>query len=42
MQITVYQNRQAIQTDNEVYGTQNENNVTTLEIEVPEKYEHWN
>lgn len=42
MNIKVYQNRETHQIDNEVYGTQNENKVTTLKIEVPEEYENWN
>lgn len=42
MNIKVYKNREAHQIDNDVYGTQNENNVTELKIEVPEQYENWN
>lgn len=42
MNIKVYQNRDTHQIDNDVYGTQNENNVTELKIEVPEQYENWN
>ena len=42
MNIKVYTNRQAIPLDNDVFGTQNENKVTTLKIEVPEQYENWN
>lgn len=42
MEIKVYKNRQTIQTDNDVFGTQNENNITTLKIEVPEQYRDWN
>lgn len=42
MNIKVYQNRETHQIDNDVYGTQNENKVTTLKIEVPEEYENWN
>lgn len=42
MNIKVYLNRETHQIDNEVYGTQNENKVTTLKIEVPEEYENWN
>lgn len=42
MNIKVYKNREAHQIDNDVYGTQNENNITVLKIEVPEQYENWN
>lgn len=42
MNIKVYKDRQVLQLDNDVYGTQNENNVTVLKIEVPEQYANWN
>ena len=42
MNIKIYKDRDAIQLDNDVFGTQNENEVTTLKIEVPEEYENWN
>lgn len=42
MEIKVYKDRQVLQLDTDVYGTQNENKVTTLKIEVPEQYENWN
>lgn len=42
MNIKVYSNRETIPIDDDVFGTQNENNVTTLKIEVPEKYQKWN
>ena len=38
--ITVYENRYV--SVKNIYGTQNENNVTELEIEVPQEYENWN
>lgn len=38
MNIKVYQNRETHQIDNDAYGTQNENKVTTLKIEVPEAF----
>ena len=38
--ITVYENRYV--SIKNIYGTQNENNVTELEIEVPQEYENWN
>ena len=38
--ITVYENRYV--SIKNIYGTQNENNVTELEIQVPEKYQDWN
>lgn len=40
MKITVKENRELI-CESEM-GTQNENNVQELEIQVPEKYEYWN
>ena len=42
MNIKIYQDREVKQLDYDVYGTQNENKVTTLKIEVPEQYENWN
>lgn len=42
MNIKVYKSRDAHQIDNDVYGTQNENNITELKIEVPEQYKDWN
>lgn len=42
MNIKVYSDRQTTSTDDDVFGTQNENNVTTLKIEVPEQYQNWN
>lgn len=42
MNIKIYKDRDAIQLDNDVFGTQHENEVTTLKIEVPEQYENWN
>ena len=42
MDIKVYQNRETKKLDTEVYGTQNENNITKLKIEVPEQYRNWN
>ena len=42
MDIKVYQNRETKKMDTEVYGTQNENNITILKIEVPEQYKNWN
>lgn len=38
--ITVYENRYV--SIKNIYGTQNENNVTALEIQVPAQYENWN
>ena len=42
MNIKIYSDREVKQLDYDVYGTQNENNITTLKIEVPEQYENWN
>lgn len=42
MNIKIYKDRDAIQTDCDVFGTQNENKVTTLKIEVPDEYKNWN
>lgn len=38
--ITVYENRYV--SIKNIYGTQNENNVTELEIQIPEQYKNWN
>ena len=38
--ITVFENRYV--SVKNIYGTQNENNITELEIEVPQEYENWN
>lgn len=42
MNIKVYKNREVYQIDDDAYGTQNENNITVLKIEVPEQYKNWN
>lgn len=42
MNIKVYKDRDIIKIDNDVYGTQNENNITELKIEVPKQYQNWN
>lgn len=38
--ITVYENRYV--SIKNIYGTQNENNVTELEIQIPKQYQDWN
>lgn len=42
MKIKLYENRRLIEQDEDVVGTQNENNATQLEIEVPEQYQDFN
>ena len=42
MQIKLYKDRRLIEQDDDVLGTQNENNATQIEIEVPEEYEDFN
>lgn len=42
MKIKLYENRRLIEQDEDVVGTQNENNATQIEIEVPEEYEDFN